>query len=405
MDASMLLLAAAASFLFGGFFVQYLTCMPRFVAPFAIFMVLSLGIAIFAITQLSGTDVWIGIAMAVLLGSLGYSLMARFVLGIKYQRPVPEPIAPREKGANSGPTAIVYFSHGESQFYEPMSWVLQFREFDEQGVPFMPFLARPFFLLILRSKYKKAGKSNHTEVHERMMRALERRYRDEGDKDTRFYLSFLDSDPRVDGVVAKAVNEGAGRVVVAEVFLTDSNHTQEGKHQVERLGLGAMGIDVKYTRTLWNSEKLHQAFLAKADRVVPVTERGEVGVLLVGHGQPKEWDREFPTETEHENNFRNLIMDLFVSKGYKRENVSLAWMAFRQPSPQDKVEELVAKGVKKVIYFSAAISADAIHSQCDIPDLVQKARVGSDVELLNLGAWNDDPLVIDAIKERVDEVL
>ena len=401
----MLLLAAATSFLFGCFFVQYLTCMPRFVAPFAVLMVLSLGTAVFALTQLSGTDVWIGIALAVLLGSLGYSLMARFVLGIKYQRPVPEPIAPREKGANSGPTAIVYFSHGESQFYEPMSWVLQFREFDEQGVPFMPFLARPFFLFILRSKYKKAGKSNHTEVHERMMRALESRYRNGGDKHTRFYLSFLDSDPRVDSVVAKAVNEGAGRVVVAEVFLTDSNHTQEGKHQVERLGLKGMGIDVKYTRTLWNSEKLHQAFLAKADRVVPVAERGEVGVLLVGHGQPKEWDREFPTETEHENNFRMLIMDLFVANGYERENVSLAWMAFRQPSPQDKVEELVAKGVRKVIYFSAAISADAIHSQCDIPDLVQKAKVGSDVELLNLGAWNDDPLVIDAIKERVDEVL
>lgn len=401
----MLLLAAATSFLFGCFFVQYLTCMPRFVAPFAVLMVLSLGTAVFALTQLSGTDVWIGIALAVILGSFGYSLMARFVLGIKYQRPVPEPIAPREKGANSGPTAIVYFSHGESQFYEPMSWVLQFREFDEQGVPFMPFLARPFFLFILRSKYKKAGKSNHTEVHERMMRALESRYRNGGDKHTRFYLSFLDSDPRVDSVVAKAVNEGAGRVVVAEVFLTDSNHTQEGKHQVERLGLKGLGIDVKYTRTLWNSEKLHQAFLAKADRVVPVAERGEVGVLLVGHGQPKEWDREFPTETEHENNFRMLIMDLFVSNGYERENVSLAWMAFRQPSPQDKVEELVAKGVRKVIYFSAAISADAIHSQCDIPDLVQKAKVGSDVELLNLGAWNDDPLVIDAIKERVDEVL
>ncbi len=401
----MLLLAAASSFLFGGLFVQYLTCLPRYVMPFVVLMSLSLGTVVLAITQLSGTDIWIGIALAATLALLGYSLMARFVLGIKYQRPVPGPIAPRETGIDSGPTAIVYFSHGESPFYEPMSWVLQFREFDEQGVPFMPFLVRPFFLFILRSKYKRAGKSNHTEVHERMMRELERRYRNDGDKDTRFYLSFLDSDPRVDGVVAKAVNEGAGRVVVAEVFLTDSNHTQEGKHQVERLGLGRMGIDVRYTRTLWNSEKLHQAFLAKADRVVPVTERGEVGVLLVGHGQPKEWDREFPTETEHENNFRIKVMDLFVANGYKQENVSLAWMAFRQPSPQDKVEELVAKGVRKVIYFSAAISADAIHSQCDIPDLVRKARVGSDVELLNLGAWNDDPMVIDAIKERVDEVL
>ncbi len=405
MDASMLLLAAASSFLFGGLFVQYLTCLPRYVMPFVVLMSLSLGTVVLAITQLSGTDIWIGIALAATLALLGYSLMARFVLGIKYQRPVPGPIAPRETGIDSGPTAIVYFSHGESPFYEPMSWVLQFREFDEQGVPFMPFLVRPFFLFILRSKYKRAGKSNHTEVHERMMRELERRYRNEGDKDTRFYLSFLDSDPRVDGVVPRRSTKGPGGWWWQRFSSRTRTIPRRGSTRSRRLDLGRMGIDVRYTRTLWNSEKLHQAFLAKADRVVPVTERGEVGVLLVGHGQPKEWDREFPTETEHENNFRIKVMDLFVANGYKQENVSLAWMAFRQPSPQDKVEELVAKGVRKVIYFSAAISADAIHSQCDIPDLVRKARVGSDVELLNLGAWNDDPMVIDAIKERVDEVL
>ncbi|NIV28634.1 MAG: hypothetical protein GWN58_03685 [Anaerolineae bacterium] len=59
-------------------------------------------------------------------------------------------------------------------------------------------------------------------------------------------------------------------------------------------------------------------------------------------------------------------------------------------------------GVEKVLYFSAAISADAIHSQYDVPDLVNEAQVSEGFPLINLGAWNDDPIVIQAIKEKID---
>ena len=57
------------------------------------------------------------------------------------------------------------------------------------------------------------------------------------------------------------------------------------------------------------------------------------------------------------------------------------------------------------IRFSAAISADAIHSQYDVPALVNEARVSAGFPLINLGAWNDDPIVIRAIKEKIDQKL
>ena len=66
------------------------------------------------------------------------------------------------------------------------------------------------------------------------------------------------------------------------------------------------------------------------------------------------------------------------------------------------MEEFVSNGVEKVLFFSAAISADAIHSQYDIPDLVNEARVPEGFPLIDLGAWNDDPIVIQAIKEKID---
>jgi len=37
-----------------------------------------------------------------------------------------------------------------------------------------------------------------------------------------------------------------------------------------------------------------------------------------------------------------------------------------------------------------------------VPELIEKAKVPADFPMINLGAWNDDPLVIQAIKERID---
>ena len=58
--------------------------------------------------------------------------------------------------------------------------------------------------------------------------------------------------------------------------------------------------------------------------------------------------------------------------------------------------------VEKVLYFSAAISADAIHSQWDVPALVNEASLPEGYPLINLGAWNDDPIVLQAIKAKID---
>jgi len=43
-----------------------------------------------------------------------------------------------------------------------------------------------------------------------------------------------------------------------------------------------------------------------------------------------------------------------------------------------------------------------LHSQFDIPELVHEAEVSDDLPIINLGAWNDDPIVIQAIKEKID---
>jgi protoheme ferro-lyase len=238
-------------------------------------------------------------------------------------------------------------------------------------------------------------------MHMRMLVRLQEAFRSEGDDTTRFYISFLDDDPRPDAAVIQALNEGASRIVVSEVFLTISNHTAEGKHLIDALNIEDY-VPIEYTGPLYDSRALQSMFVQRANAHLGGTPKSRVGVLLVGHGQPDEWDAEWPTETEQEIGFRKDVLKLFEQDGYQPEHLSLAWMEFKDPKPQVKVEEFAQNGAEKVLYFAAAISADAIHSQYDIPALVHKARVPEGYPLINLSAWNDDPIVIQAIKAKID---
>ena len=340
--------------------------------------------------------------LCLMAGLLGYSIGTWHLLHMDRRREMPK--LQDRPVSNPGSLAVVYFSHGESEEYDQLAWVHQFREFDHQGLKFMPRLVRPFFFTVLRSKYMK-GRSRHCSIHARMMQNLAEEYRKEGKGELKFYLSFLDAEPRPDVAAAQAYNEGASTIVVAKVFLTDSNHTAEGDGLVKGLRLEDRGVRMIYTEPLWDSALLRRSFLEKANQVIAPAAKATTGVLLVGHGQPEEWDLEFPTETEHENLFREGVLRDFVQDGYKRENVRLAWMAFKEPNTTQVVEEMAASGVKNMIFFSAAISADGIHSQSDIPELVEKAKVSKGIEIVDLGAWNDHPLVIAAIKQKIDQAM
>ena len=395
----------ALSFAFGLLYVQFLTIHPLRMSRYLLAATLAFVAAVASlVVGFQGWELLLAILLALVSALAGYILMTRKVLSREDPRPIPK--LTRSKGDSGlGHTAVIYFTHGEPETYDPIGWINQFNEFDEQGIPFVPLVARPYFLHRLRKGYLRIGKSDHRETHQQMLNSLERAFRAAGDGTTHFYLSFLDDDPRPDAAVIQALNDGTSRIIVSEVFLTISNHTAEGEDLIKELGVEEYDVPIEYTGPLYDSETLRSMFVHRANQNRGETDKSKVGILLVGHGQPDEWDVEWASETEQEIGFRQAVLNRFEAEGYKRDNLSLAWMEFKQPKPAVKVEEFSRNGVEKVLFFSAAISADAMHSQYDVPALVNKAKVPAGLSLVNLGAWNDDPIVIQAIKEKIDALM
>jgi protoheme ferro-lyase len=382
--------------------VQYLVAPPLSMAAYLLLCVaLAVGLALAVVF---GMRRWMRVLAAgvILAGFLvGYLAATRIFLNLEEERHLAElNLPPAEQRDHA---AVIYFTHGEPPAYSPMPWIETFKELDADKVSFIPWPFRPFFFLKFREEYLKVGGSPHNYIHQDMAGSLKQAYKARGDDTTRFYMAFLDSNPRPDESVIRALNEGANRVMFATVFVTISSHTKAGQDMVQELNLDQYGVPICFSEPLWASETMLDMFVTRANEYLEGTDKSKVGILLVGHGQPEDWDQIYPTQTEQENLFRRAIVDRLVADGYQEENISLAWMEFKQPEIDEIARELAGRGNEKLFIFATSISASSLHSLYDIPEAVLGAGLPEGVEVVNLGAWDDDPIVIQAIMEQLDE--
>jgi protoheme ferro-lyase len=397
-----MLFSIIMSFFIGYLFVKFLSSSEK-IYPILVITTLILSILSLLDALISFSDLYkiLSFVFSPITFVLGYILATYLVLKVPEQSNLPL-ITRSKTDKGNGHTAIIYFSHGEPENYTPVAWLRQFQEFDRQHIPFIPWAFRPFFLYSLRQHYVKVGTSHHKQEHQKIIDKLEQSYRDSGDLTTKFYLSFLDDEPHPDYAAIQAANEGASHIIVAEIFVTQSNHTHEGEHAIKQLSIPDYNIKVDFTTPLWDSPVMYRMFVEKSLMYAGETDRDKIGVLLVGHGQPHAWDREFPTETEQETQFRENIRRSLIEHGFKAELVKLAWMEFREPLVKHIAKELESAHIEKLIFFPTSISADAMHSQWDIPNMIRKANLSPIIHVINGGAWNNHPLTIQAIKEKIE---
>jgi len=134
------------AFLAGVFFLKFLTAHPL---RASLYLSLTWACILGSLILISQPMILDQVGWAVLAWSVffvgGYALQTKFFLSREDHRQLP--LLTRQKGdPGDGHSAVIYFTHGEPETYDPIGWLNQFREFDEQRIPFVPFLARPFFI-------------------------------------------------------------------------------------------------------------------------------------------------------------------------------------------------------------------------------------------------------------------
>ena len=394
----------ALSVLLGFSFLRFLTC-PPLEMSFFLFLTCAAGflLVLFLFWFLKEKRVFLKVVLlCFFVSSCSYVATLHSFMSIDEERTLPE--ITRVKGEKGlGHTAIVVLAHGEPETYDAGAWIKQMKELDENKTPFIPYPFRSFFFNKLRSKYLQAGKSEHNSECLQIMKEMEQEYRKRGDKSTKFYMSYLENQPTPDAAVIQAINEGADNIILCYIFVTLSSHTQEAVEMIEAVDLEGYNIKIKYTKPLYDSETLQLLYVDKVNEYSKGLNKEKIGVLLVGHGQPLEWDKKFYSQTQQESLFREDIFKQMALLGYSSDNLKLAWMEFRDPRPKHAVKQLLENQVNDIFYFSTIIGKGSLHVKCDVPDMMHKIKLQKGVRLAELSAFDDYSGIVKALIERVLE--
>jgi sirohydrochlorin ferrochelatase len=394
-------LLALAAFAGGFFVVQYLVRPTDQIGLYAVLFTLALaGIFFLLAKNFNGREIIIA-SLLVMVGFVGgYAVANAAFLAQEEKRELPDLV---RKDGGDGHTAILYFTHGEPPGYSAQPWIETIRELDHDNVPFVPWLFRPFFFNTVRHEYFEAGGSAHNKLHKVFLQSLIQSMPEEEEKGTRFYLAFLDSNPRPDEMAIRAINDGASKIIILPVFITESTHTVAGQEMVESIHPEALGVQICYTGVLWDSEPLQTSFVQRANEMIGDMEKSKVGILLVGHGQPTEWEDIYPEQNRQESLYRDAIREKLIADGYLPAYIVLGWMEFQQPTITASIEQLAGRGVEKILVFATSLSADSIHSDVEVPAAVTKASLPLETRVEYVGQYGDHPLAIQAMKEKISK--
>ena len=122
-------------------------------------------------------------------------------------------------------------------------------------------------------------------------------------------------------------------------------------------------------------------------------ENQPLGILLVGHGSPRA-----------ETNERFIALAGRIAARLGMENVLPTFFSIARPNIPDRVAELVARGVRRIVLMPYFLYAGQ-HVTHDIPALLAECgRQFPDVAMEVLPALEDDPAIEDAVVERLTAI-
>ncbi len=325
----------------------------------------------------------------------GFALTAALLPALMRPRP---PATVPELGDDNGRTAVVILAEGEPEKYDPSLLTSAFSDLEATDVPVPPEAARMFVYLSEKTRYASVGGSPARAAARTVTDVVGARLAvTRSDIDVR--VAWLDPPDRLDDVIAALAAEGYRHIAVVPFGIADSLYLDRAKRSVDDLGLAAMNVRVAYSAPLWSRTGVARAVADRVLASIAPAERATTGVVLVGHGQPWQWDREYPAGGEHETYFAQRVRALLAEAGFGPELVRIGWLDWQDPGVSEAVRHLVAFGCRRVVVVPAAMPVETLGTLIDLRGAAEEAVMGTPVRLDVLPAWGDQPGVVAAVAD------
>lgn len=285
----------------------------------------------------------------------------------------------------------------EPERYRPSAVTMELERLSAADVPEATLGITPFLYAAQKARYRAIGDVSPSQAQ--AQRVTERLEELLGDTVTEIRLVSCDAAGALESAVAASVAAGSSSVVVAVISVGESYIVDRARERVDRMRPSRHGAEVVYTPPLWCSDRL-TAHLA--DRIMLTAEHpGQTGVALVLQGQPDAWARSHAAFDVQENSFANRVRMLLVDRGVPPQNVRLCYAEWRDPDVTETVRHLAATGCARVLVSPVSTPFESTSTLLDLQMAVRHARVDEHVAAVTLGAWGDDPVIAEVLRDAI----
>lgn len=313
------------------------------------------------------------------------------------RRSTPSPLPSRPLGDR---TAVVLLADEEPENYDPGAVTDVFERYELADVPLPPDVARPIVYASERSNYSRLGGSPARGSVRRTAAALATRLRETGTP-TEVTVAYCGGGPSLEEVIAHEVEAGASRIVVAGLTVAWTAPFDAAVARASALGLADAGVRLEVTGPMWTSEHVSAMVAQRALSSLGGDRTGD-GVVLVSMGEPQQFERDHPEAAEQTTFFSQRVRAELIEAGLASERIRRAWLEWEEPDVSEAVRHLTAVGARRVVIVPVDFPAETLATLVDLRFVAERAEEETGATLVVVGAWGDDPAVVEALREGVD---
>ena len=329
----------------------------------------------------------------------GYIWANRGIMKINFESPLPEglPIE-TEKELSS----VIVLAKGESEDYTPLPMIRKYNAKANSKVPQKHILLQPFEFFKVKRKYAKiVGTSDELSAEEiranlsgnpykkilkSVMKKLEGSFLDIDE----YQEAYVNDWPTLNQALLRTISVGSKDITILNLFHADSFEYQLAIEEMRRIDYSKIGVTIKQTDFLTQSDEIQSFIVKKIKEATPENlDKNNVGIILITDGQPEQWDETYPL-IEMEDTFVINIRSKLTKEGFNERLILKACLENREPSLLSAFNDLKESKCRTIIAVNTTTPIDCLDSLVEVSLALERPAKEADIDLLSVGAFNDD---------------
>lgn len=334
------------------------------------------------------------ITAIVLVMMLGYLLSCLYISAFMGRISVDEAASSLE---NTG-TAVLLVSPGEMGGYTANGAVYRLKAGKDTYTSGASWWSIPIRAGSLRKNFKGMDKNIVSEISQ----SLYNKMNEEHGSGYTVYNAGLFGPPYLETVTREILKNGHDRIIVLINFLIQQPYQETISGKIARVMEDSkLSAEVNFTYPLWNHDAVASIYenriLSKTREISPE----QVGIVLIGRECSSKALRIYSDAYKCEEVFFNKIKENMVKNGYDSRKMRTAYLKPRKPSVEEEIEFLLDSGVNRIVVAAAGYENPCAETEHGIPGLLSRVKVPRGTEIMYIGSWEDDDLLVKALGDRL----